>query len=139
MSLGGSRSSRSEDIGFANRDAVTIIESDTHTLEDEHLAAIATQTEANLKLARDALTIDTSEKKTLLRLKEIHREARRYRDPIALSAATLAIIHFRARQLGEIARPAQATIERFLEKWRPPPESTKETLTPGPSPRGRGE
>jgi len=102
-----------------NRDAVTIIESDTHTLEDEHLAAIAIQTEANLKLARDALTIDASENKTLLRLKEIHREARRYRDPIALSAATLTIIHFRARQLGEVARPAQEVIDRFLEQWRP--------------------
>ena len=109
-----------------NRDAVTIIESDKHTLKDETLAAIAAQTVANLKLARDALTIDTHETKTMERLKEIHREARRYRDPIALSAATLTIIHFRARQIGDAAQPACDTIDQFLERWR--------ANTPSPSP-----
>ncbi|MDH3715870.1 MAG: hypothetical protein OET44_18715 [Gammaproteobacteria bacterium] len=101
-----------------NRDAVTVIETDTHTREDEQLVAIAAQTDANLKLARDALTIDTRENKTLERLKEIHRQARRHHDQIALSAATLAIIHFRARQLGDTAQPAQDVINRFLEQWR---------------------
>jgi len=102
-----------------NRDAVTVIASDTHSHRPEHLAAIAAQIAEYLQLARDASALDVHETKTLGRLKAIHGEARMRRDQIALSAATLAIIYFRAQQLGEVAQPAMSAIDRFVERWRP--------------------
>ena len=102
-----------------NRDAVTVIESDSHFYGKEHLAAIAAQVDEYLQLARGAAVIDGREAKTLERLKAIHREARTRHDQIALSAATLAIIYFRARGLGEAAQPARNAIERFMTQYLP--------------------
>lgn len=101
-----------------NRDAVTIIEADTHSHRDEHLAAIAVQIDEYLQLARDAATLDADAAKTMARLKAIHGEARARRDQLALSAATLAIIYSRAQQLGDAAQPAINAVDRFLDEWR---------------------
>lgn len=100
-----------------NRDAVTVIDNDTHTLKEEHLSTIADQLEEHLQLVRDATAIQEPTAKTRERLKAFHRDARTRRDPIGLSAATLAIIRLRADELGVPAQPACATIDAFVEKW----------------------
>ena len=99
-----------------NRDAVTIIEADTHSHPEPQLAAIAAQIDVIRELARQRVT---NEQRTLEMLKNMHRRARDERDQIKLSAATLAIIDFRARELGEAAQPAVVAIDRFMAQHSP--------------------
>ncbi len=101
-----------------NRDAVTIIESDEQSHGHEHLSVIAKLTVENLQFANQLLSTREQEAAVLQRLKAIHREARNRHDQTALSAATLAIIYFRAERLGDAAQPARTAIDRFLQQWR---------------------
>ena len=96
------------------RDAITIIESDAATYDAEHPGRVSSDISRNLELARNALSAGERPSMVLERLKAIHHEARRRRDQAGLSAATLAIIHFRSRQLGELGKPAQDAIEALL-------------------------
>ena len=97
-----------------NRDAVAIIEADTHTHDQKYLAAIAAQLDSSLKVASQS-----SAERMMQVMKNSHRKARDERNQVNLSAATLAIIYLRAKELGEAAQPARDAVERFAGKYCP--------------------
>lgn len=99
-----------------NRDAVAIIEADTHAHDEKNLVAIAVQVDSSLKLTCQS---DVSAERKMQVMKNSHRKARDERNQINLSAATLAIIYLRARELGEAARPARDAVERFAGRYCP--------------------
>ncbi len=99
-----------------NRDAVAIIEADTHTREEKSLVAIAVQVDQSLKLASQS---DASFERMMQVMKNSHRKARDERNQVNLSAATLAIIYLRAKELGETARPARDAVEHFVGEYCP--------------------
>jgi hypothetical protein len=61
-------------------------------------------------------------------LKERHRDARRRRDQIQLTAATLSIIYLRARELGQLGAPVCEIIDNAMERWAGDPDASPEAL-----------
>ena len=101
-----------------NRDAAAIIDSATKSFPVDRVRDIALMTLEHLGEAHDHLSNhDESRDQVLYRFRQLHGEARRRMDQVALTAHTLVIIHLRAEVLGDIAGPALAAIDGFTGQW----------------------
>jgi len=101
-----------------NRDAPTIIDSATKSFPVDRVRDIALMTLESLAEARAHLDKhEQSRDQMLYRFRQLHGEARRRMDQVALTAYTLIIIRLRAEALGDIADPAAEAIDEFTGKW----------------------
>ena len=101
-----------------NRDASTIIDSATQSFPIERVRDIAVMTLEHLAEAREHLEVHTESREQVLdRFRQLHREARRRMDQVALTAYTLVIIHLRAEALGASCDPAIEAIDEFTARW----------------------
>ena len=101
-----------------NRDAPTIIDSATKSFPVDRVRDIALMTLESLTEARVHLDKhEQSRDQMLYRFRQLHGEARRRMDQVALTAYTLIIIRLRAEALGDIADPAGEVIDEFIGKW----------------------
>ena len=101
-----------------NRDAPTIIDSAIRSFPLHRVRDIALMTLESLAEARAHLDKhEQSRDQMLYRFQQLHGEARRRMDQVALTAYTLIIIRLRAETLGEIADPAGEVIDEFIGKW----------------------
>ncbi len=101
-----------------NRDAPTIIDSATKSFPVDRVRDIALMTLESLTEARVHLDKhEQSRDQMLYRFRQLHGEARRRMDQVALTAYTLIIIRLRAAALGDIADPAGEVIDEFTGKW----------------------
>ena len=100
-----------------SRDAITIIKSGEVIHHSNFLENVVREVNANLELAQDATQAGETRVKVRERLRAIHRETRRRRNEAGLSAATLAIIHIRARELGGPGKAALDVIDTFRREW----------------------
>ena len=100
------------------RDASTIIDSATKSFPVDRVRDIAIMTLESLAEARAHLDEhEQSRDQMLYRFRQLHGEARRRMDQVALTAYTLIIIRLRAEALGDIADPAGEVIDEFTGKW----------------------
>jgi hypothetical protein len=100
------------------RDASTIIDSATKSFPVDRVRDIAIMTLESLTEARAHLEKhEQSHDQMLYRFQQLHGEARRRMDQVALTAYTLIIIRLRAETLGEIADPAGEVIDEFTGQW----------------------
>ena len=109
-----------------NRDAPTIIDSATKSFSVARVRDIAIMTLESLAEARAHLEKhEQSRAQMLSRFQQLHGEARRRMDQIALTAYTLIIIRLRAEALGDIADPAGEAIDEFTGRWAHAAEETQ--------------
>jgi hypothetical protein len=99
------------------KDALTIIRSDEVAYSPAHLKACASM----VAEYQAATVLATPKTKTghgsAIWLKEQHRDARRRRDQIQLTAVTLSIIYLRARKLGQAGTAICQSIDNAMEQW----------------------
>ena len=101
-----------------NRDASTIIDSASRSFPVDRVRDIAVMTLEHLGEAREHLAMHTESREQVLdRFRQLHREARRRMDQVALTAYTLVIIHLRAEALGASCDPALEAIDEFTARW----------------------
>lgn len=101
-----------------NRDAPRIIEQTTLGYPAARVREVANATAEHLGRIGEHLAEHPGAREDVLaRLSELHRDARRRNDQVALTAATLAIIRLRAGPLGEASRPAVEAVDAFVEEW----------------------
>ncbi len=101
-----------------NRDAPTIIDSATKSFSVARVRDIAIMTLESLAEARAHLeNHEQSRAQMLSRFQQLHGEAKRRMDQVALTAYTLIIIRLRAEALGDIADPAGEAIDEFTGRW----------------------
>ena len=101
-----------------NRDAPAIIESAVKSYSVERVRDIALTTLEHLGEADEHLGKHSESRDQLLyRFRQLHSEARRRTDQVALTAYTLVIIHLRAEALGAICSPALEAIDAFTAQW----------------------
>ena len=101
-----------------NRDTATIIDSATRSFPVDRVREIALTTMQHLGEVREHLDKHSeSRHQVLYRFRQLHSEARRRTDQVALTAFTLVIIHLRAEALGEIGNPALEAIDEFTGQW----------------------
>lgn len=101
-----------------NRDAAIIIDSAIKSFPVERVRDTAVSTlehlaEAHAHLEQHAESRD----QVLYRFRQLHSEARRRTDQVALTACTLVIIHLRAEALGALCEPALGAIDEFTGQW----------------------
>lgn len=101
-----------------NRDAPVIIDSATRSLPVDRVRDVAVMTLEHLDEARPHLEAHAdSREQVLYRFRQLHKEARRRMDQVALTAYTLIIIRLRAEALGERCAPALQAIDEFTGRW----------------------
>jgi len=111
-----------------NKDALTIIRSDEVAYLPVHLKACATVVAEYLATFLLATPKTKTGAGSPIWLKERHRDARRRRDQIQLTAATLSIIYLRARELGQLGAPVCEIIDNAMERWAGDPDASPEVL-----------
>ncbi len=101
-----------------NRDASTIIDSTTKSFPINRVREIALMTLEHLGEVHEHLDKHSEGRdQVLYRFRQLHSEARRRTDQVALTTYTLVIIHLRAETLGEICSPALEAIDEFTGQW----------------------
>lgn len=101
-----------------NRDAAIIIDSAVKSFPVERIRDTAISTLEHLGEAHAHLETHTeSREQVLYRFRQLHSEARRRSDQVALTAYTLVIIYLRAEALGAICDPAREAIDEFTGHW----------------------
>lgn len=101
-----------------NHDAAAIIDSAIKSYSIERIRDIAVMALEHLGKAGEHLVEHSESRDQLLyRFRQLHSEARRRNDQVALTAYTLVIIHLRAEALGSICSPALEAIEAFTGQW----------------------
>lgn len=104
--------------GRLNRDAPAIIDSASRSFPVDRVRDIALMTMEHLGEAHAHLAEHTESLEAVLhRFKQLHGEARRRNDQVALTAYTLVIIHLRAKALDARAGAALAAIDEFIGQW----------------------
>lgn len=100
------------------RDAATIIASARSVSSSSKIRETALRVTDELEAAHARGGDDPSRYARLVEhFKTQHREARRRRDDIALTALTLVIIYLRAEMIGADAEPARDRIDAFVSEW----------------------
>ena len=110
------------------KDALTIIRSDEVAYPPPHLKSCASMVTEYLAATFSASPKTKTGPGSPIWLKEQHRDARRRRDQIQLTAATLSIIYLRARELGQIGAPICEIIDNAMERWAGDPDASPEVL-----------
>ena len=109
-----------------NRDAPTIIDSATKSFSVARVRDIAIMTLESLAEVRAHLEKhEQSRAQMLSRFQQLHGEAKRRIDQVALTAYTLIIIRLRAEALGDMAGPAGEAIDEFTGRWAHAAEETQ--------------
>lgn len=101
-----------------NRDASAIIDSAIKSFPIERVRDIALMTRERLDEADEHIEKHSeSRAQVLYRFRQLHSEARRRMDQVALTAVTLVIIHLRAEPLEGLGQPALEAIDEFTGQW----------------------
>ena len=101
-----------------NRDAPAIIDSATRSFPIDRVRDIAVMTLEHLGEVHEHLEAHSeSREQVLYRFRQLHREARRRMDQVALTAYTLVIIRLRAEAIGSLCDPALEAIDTFTGQW----------------------
>lgn len=100
-----------------NRDAVAIIRVAREGYSAERAREMALLTRDSLEELDDRSGANADPGVMLGEMKLKHREARRSRQQVELTAYTLVIIELRARAAGEAADPAREAIAEFCQDW----------------------
>lgn len=116
------------------KDALTIIRSDEVAYPPPHRKSCALMVTEYLAAIFSAAAKTKAGPGSPIWLKEQHRDARRRRDQIQLTAATLSIIYLRARELGQLGAPVCEIINNAIERWTGDPDASPEVL-PDPTQR----
>ena len=114
------------------KDALTVIRSDEAAYPSPHLKSCATMVAEYLAAILSVSAKTKAGPGSPIWLKEQHRDARRRRDQIQLTAATLSIIYLRARELGQIGAPICEIINNAMERWTGDPDALPEVLPDPP-------
>ncbi len=110
------------------KDALTIIRSDEVAYPPVHLKACATMVAEYLGTFLLATPKTKTGPRSAVSLKERHRDARRRRDQVQLTAATLSIIYLRAREFGSLGTPTCEIIDNAMERWAGDPDGSPNAL-----------
>ena len=101
-----------------DRDAAAIIEAARSTASSSRTRETALRVRDELETAHARGGEDPSRYAPLAaHFRTQHREARRRRDDVALTALTLVIIYLRAETIGRDAEPARKRIDDFVSEW----------------------
>lgn len=101
-----------------NRDAAIIVDSAIKSLPVDRVRDTAVSILEHLEEAHAHLENHAeSRDQVLYRFRQLHREARRRNDQVALTAYTLVIIQLRAEALGTAGGPALEAIGEFTGHW----------------------
>ena len=111
------------------KDALTIIRSDEVAYRSTHLKACATMVAEYLGTFLPTTPKLRTGPGSPISLKERHRDARRRRDQVQLTAATLSIIYLRAREFGPLGAPTCEIIDNAMERWASDPDASPEALS----------
>ena len=110
------------------KDALTIIRSDEVAYRPLHLKPCASMVAEYLAASLSASPKTKTGHGSAIWLKGQHRDARRRRDQIQLTAATLSIIYLRARELGQLGAPICEIIDNAMKRWAGGPDAPPEAL-----------
>ena len=110
------------------KDALTIIRSDEVAYPPAHLKSCALMVVEYLAAVCSDAPKTKAGHGSAIWLKGQHRDARRRRDQIQLTAATLSIISLRARDLGRLGAPICEIIDKAMERWVDNPDALPEAL-----------
>ena len=110
------------------KDALTIIRSDEVAYSPPHRKSCALMVTEYLAAIFSAAAKTKAGPGSPIWLKERHRDARRRRDQIQLTAATLSIIYLRAREFGPLGVPTCEIIDNAMERWTGDPDASPEAL-----------
>ena len=105
------------------KDALTIIRSDEVAYRSAHLKACAAMVAEYLGTFFPATPKIRTGPRSAISLKQRHRDARRRRDQVQLTAATLSIIYLRAREIGPLGAPTCEIIDNAMERWTGDPDA----------------
>lgn len=116
-----------------NRDVAYIV----RALNEEHYGPIAKDVATDLRKDID-YAMETfvrkdeayGFKRALDHMARLHNEARKRRDQRSLTSLTLAIIYMRAGKIGDLAAPAIATIDAYVDEWSPVAEENSGVMPP---------
>ena len=101
-----------------DRDAAAIIETAKSASESSRVRETVRRIRDDLEVAHERGGHDPLRYGPLLHhFRTQHREARRRRDDVALTALTLVIIYLRAETLGAGADSARNRIDEFISEW----------------------
>ncbi len=110
------------------KDALTIIRSDEVAYPSLHLKSCASMVAEYLAAIFSASPKTKAGHGSAIWLKEQHRDARRRRDQIQLTAATLSIIYLRASELGQLGTAICEIIDGAMGRWADDPDAPPEVL-----------
>ena len=110
------------------KDALTIIRSDEVAYPPAHLKSCALMVVEYLAAVCSDAPKTKAGHGSAIWLKEQHRDARRRRDQIQLTAATLSIISLRACELGRLGAPICEIIDNAMERWADSPDAPPRPL-----------
>ena len=109
---------KAADIRQLNRDSKSILRFTREGYSADRQGKVALALRKALADAESRLDDAGEERKAVVsRLKNYHRDARRTRNDMNLTAYTLAIIYVQAEGLGEGAMQALTAIDGFLADW----------------------
>ncbi len=109
---------KEREIKQLNKDARVILDHTRQTFRAEMVRDIANLTVEHLDRARKVFEPNAiGLKRAIVEYERLHREARRGRQDVVLSAFTLVLIYLHAEAQGEACQPARDTIDDFTEEW----------------------
>ena len=101
-----------------NKDAPELVEFTYQSFRSELVRSVALETRKNIDRARRIYGTEAIDlKRAVAEYQTFHREAKRTRDQVALTAFTLVLIYLRAELQGAACGPARAAIDGFMGEW----------------------
>ena len=101
-----------------NKDAPNIIDYAYQSFRTETVRDIALLTAEHLDRVEEVYGGDPlGPKRAIAEYENLHKEARRRRDDVALTAFTLLLVYQRAEVQGEVCQPARDAIKQFIADW----------------------
>ena len=116
--LGKLLDSAAREVKRLNKDASNIVEYTRQCFRIPTVKAIAAATRQHLDRVHGAYPGDrVGWKQAVADYERLHREAKKQRDDVSLTAFTFVLIYIRAEARGEACRPARDAIDGFVDEW----------------------
>lgn len=115
--------STAREVKRLNKDAPAIVEYARQCFRIETIKRIAAAAREHLERVHSIYPGDQAGfKQAVADYQRMHREARRQRDDVALTAFTFVLIYIRAEAQGEPCRAARDAVDAFIDEWAGAPE-----------------
>ena len=110
---------KNNEIKRLNKDAPLIIKYTKETVRPEKVPEVALLTRKHLDHAHSNFgTSEIGLKRTIDEYERLHKEARRQKDEISLTAFTLVLIYARSLNIGKDCSPAIKSIDSFISDYK---------------------